>query len=79
MSTDKQHIYVDTQYVYAYVSGSKGEDELYAKGEFIRVISNKNPNIRTKIPFVVLGETINNIKRKELEHYQKSFRTIKKA
>ncbi|MEN4018199.1 MAG: hypothetical protein PQ975_11155 [Methanobacterium sp.] len=66
MENDKQHVYVDTQYVYAYAVGSKKDEDRYVAEQFKSLISNKNPNILPKIPFTVIGETINNIKTKNL-------------
>lgn len=61
-----QHVYPDTQYLHAYVFSSNEDDELHMKNQLNKVLMNKNPLLLMKIPFVVFGETMNNIPRSTL-------------
>ena len=62
---NNQHIYVDTSHLQAYLWGDR--DEVVYKDAFKKAIhmSEQNPEIFIKIPFVVVGEMINNLKRKD--------------
>lgn len=62
-----QNIYIDTFYIEAYVIGDKiGQRDTQKEAtDLFQKISKTitNPNIKVVIPFIVLGELINNINR----------------
>jgi hypothetical protein len=62
MPNPMQHVYTDTQYLHASIFPIT-DDEIIAKSEFDRVLNNRNSQILIKLPFVVVGETVNNIHR----------------
>ena len=64
ISTELQHIYIDTCYFHAYLMGDRDEKE--TSNQIFQKIFKciKNPNIKVIIPFIVVGEVINNINRK---------------
>jgi hypothetical protein len=68
MQTNIQNIYIDTCFFQGYLWGNKDEEEnasdMFSKiGTSIR----QNPNINVKIPFIVVGELINNLIRENFE------------
>ncbi|MEA1994024.1 MAG: hypothetical protein U9N35_06505 [Euryarchaeota archaeon] len=62
-----QNIYIDTFYIEAYLIGNKigqSDTQKEAKDLFQKISKTiTNPNIKVVIPFIVLGELINNINR----------------
>lgn len=65
MSTNNiQSVYLDSQFLYAYVSGSTKDNEKTIADEVRAVIHNRNTGIQIVIPFVVIGEAVNKIKMK---------------
>jgi predicted nucleic acid-binding protein len=58
-SLSLQNVYLDTQFLYAYITESNRENEKRISNIVQKVISNHNPNISIIIPFIVVGETIN--------------------
>jgi len=63
-STKLQHIYIDTCYFHAYLIGDRDEKEI-SNQIFQKIFKCiENPNIKVIIPFIVVGEVINNINRK---------------
>ncbi len=68
MQTNIQNLYIDTCFFQGYLWGKPDEKE-NAKGIFNRIKSNvrRNPDFNVKIPFIVVGELINNLIRKNVE------------
>ena len=68
MQTNTQNIYIDTCFFQGYLWGKEDEKE-NAKDILSKVGSNvrKNPEINVKIPFIVVGELINNLIRENFE------------
>ena len=68
MQTNTQNIYIDTCFFQAYLWGKVDAKE-NAKDILSKIESNarKNPEINVKIPFVVVGELINNLIRENVE------------
>ena len=66
MQTNIQNIYIDTYYFQGYLWGKKDEKE-NTTAIFSEIESNvrKNPEINVKIPFIVIGELINNLVLRE--------------
>ena len=66
MQTNIQNIYIDTYYFQGYLWGKKDEKES-TTDIFSEIESNvrKNPEINVKIPFIVIGELINNLVLRE--------------
>lgn len=64
MQTNIQNIYIDTCFFQSYLWKKRDEKES-AKDVLSQIKSsvNNNPNINVKIPFIVVGELINNLKR----------------
>jgi len=68
MQTNIQNIYIDTCFFQGYLWGKPDEKE-NAKDIFYRIKSNvgRNPDFNVKIPFIVIGELINNLIRENFE------------
>jgi len=68
MQTNIQNIYIDTHFFQGYLWGREDEKEK-ARGIFSKIESvvRRNPNINVKIPFIVVGELINNLIRENFE------------
>jgi predicted nucleic acid-binding protein len=62
MQTNIQNIYIDTHFFQSYL-WKKGDEKENAKDILFQIKSNRNPDIKVKIPFIVVGELINNLKR----------------
>lgn len=62
MQTNTQNIYIDTHFFQSYL-WKKGDEKENAKDILFQIKSNRNPDIKVKIPFIVVGELINNLKR----------------
>jgi len=67
VSLSLQHIYVDTFYLQSYLL-AKTDEEIYAKEQFNSAWSKaiRHDEIFLVIPFIVIGEAINNLKRRNL-------------
>lgn len=66
--SNPRHVYVDTQYVHAYLfsdNSRKKDEEFIAKAQVDHLLTNRNSNQLLKIPHVVMGEIINNIHRRD--------------
>jgi hypothetical protein len=62
LKTNTQNIYIDTYFVQGYLWGKRDEEE-NIKPIFSKIKSSiKNPNINVKIPSIVVGELINNLR-----------------
>ena len=60
--TNTQNIYIDTYFVQGYLWGKRDEEE-NIKPIFSKIKSSvKNPDINVKIPSIVVGEMINNLR-----------------
>jgi len=58
-----QNIYIDTYFVQGYLWGKRDEEE-NIKPIFSKIKSSiKNPDITVKIPSIVVGELINNLRK----------------
>ncbi|NQE53081.1 hypothetical protein C5S29_05770 [ANME-1 cluster archaeon GoMg3.2] len=68
MQTNIQNIYIDTCFFQGYLWGKKDEEE-NASDMFSKIETSvrQNPNINIKIPFIVVGELINNLIRENVE------------
>jgi len=68
MQTNIQNIYIDTCFFQGYLWGKEDEKE-NAKDILSKIKSNvkRNPDINVKIPFIVIGEMINNLIRENFE------------
>ena len=68
MQTNIQNIYIDTCFFQGYLWGKEDEKE-NAKDILSKIKSNvrNNPEINVKIPFIVVGELINNLIRENFE------------
>ncbi len=67
MQTNIQNLYIDTCFFQGYLWGKRDEKE-NAKDIFNRIESiRRNPDFNIKIPFIVVGELINNLIRKNVE------------
>jgi len=68
MQTNTQNIYIDTCFFQSYLWG-KEDEKGNAKDILSKIESNvrKNPEINVKIPFIVVGELINNLIRENFE------------
>ena len=68
MQTNIQNIYIDTCFFQGYLWGKEDEKE-NAKDILSKIESNvkRNPDINVKIPFIVIGEMINNLIRENFE------------
>ena len=74
MQTNIQNIYIDTYYFQGYLWGKKDEKE-NTNDIFSKIESNvrRNPDFNVKIPFIVVGELINNLVReKNFEQEERS-------
>lgn len=79
MNSEKKHVYLDTQYLHAYIFPKKkgynkkkhAEEDKICFDQFSYLFNCKEKNLILKIPFVVLGEILNNISRKRLDNRQK--------
>ena len=71
MQTNIQNIYIDTCFFQGYLWGKKDEEE-NASDMFSKIETSvrQNPNINVKIPFIVVGELINNLIRENFEQRQ---------
>ena len=63
-----RNIYIDTQYLHAFIFPEKCDEDMFCKEILKKAIYNRSSMIQ--IPFVVVGETINNIKRKSITKSQ---------
>jgi uncharacterized protein YejL (UPF0352 family) len=65
---DIQNVYIDTCFFQGYLWGKKDEEE-NASDMFSKIETSvrQNPNINVKIPFIVVGELINNLIRENVE------------
>lgn len=74
MSPNPRHVYVDTQYIHAFIFFDKisrpNEEERFAKEEFNSILHSRD-NILLKIPMVAMGETVNNIHHNDLSRPDK--------
>lgn len=66
MQSNTQNIYIDTCFFQGYLWGREDEKE-NAKEIFSKIEFRKNPEINVKIPFIVVGELINNLIRENFE------------
>ena len=68
MQTNIQNIYIDTCFFQGYLWGKEDEKE-NANVILSKIKSNvrRNPEINVKIPFIVVGELINNLIRENFE------------
>ena len=68
MQTNIQSIYIDTCFFQGYLWG-KEDEKKYAKYILSKIESNvkNHPDIHVKIPFIVVGELINNLIRENFE------------
>lgn len=68
-SSQERHVYVDTQYIHAFIFykclDRPNEEERFAKEQFNSLLYNRD-SFFLKIPMIAMGETINNINRREL-------------
>ena len=65
-----QNIYIDTYFVQGYLWGKRDEEEII-KPIFSKIKKSiKNPDINVKIPSIVVGELINNL-RKNSDHVER--------
>lgn len=63
LKTNTQNIYIDTYFVQGYLWGKRDEEE-NIKPIFSKIkMSIKNPDINVKIPSIVVGEMINNLRK----------------
>jgi predicted nucleic acid-binding protein len=64
-NTPFQAVYIDSDFLYAsLIEEKKSDTDIHCAQQLNSVIHNRNPNIKIFIPFVVIGETINDIKNK---------------
>ena len=68
MQTNIQNVYIDTCFFQSYLWKERDEKES-AKDVLSQIKSsvNKNSDINVKIPFIVVGELINNLIRENVE------------
>ena len=68
MQTNIQNIYIDTCFFQGYLWGKEDEKE-NANVILSKIKSNvrRNPEINVRIPFIVVGELINNLIRENFE------------
>ena len=70
LKTNTQNVYIDTYFVQGYLWGKRDEEE-NIKPIFSKIKSSiKNPDINVKIPSIVVGELINNL-RKNSDHVER--------
>ena len=70
LKTNTQNVYIDTYFVQGYLWGKRDEEE-NIKPIFSKIKSSiKNPDINVKIPSIVVGELINNL-RKISDHVER--------
>jgi hypothetical protein len=65
-----QYVHADTQYLYAYSVNDGDENETFLKDQLQEALNNHNPQIRLKISFTALGETINTINKKAKQEHK---------
>jgi predicted nucleic acid-binding protein len=66
MQTNIQNVYIDTCFFQGYLWG-KTDEKKNAKDIFYRIKSYVGPDFNVKIPFIVIGELINNLIRKNFK------------
>ena len=59
-----QYVHADTQYLYAYSITDGNENEDFLKDQLQKALNNHNKQIRVKISFTAIGETVNTINKK---------------
>ena len=70
LKTNTQNVYIDTYFVQGYLWGKRDEEEII-KPIFSKIKKSiKNPDINVKIPSIVVGELINNL-RKNSDHVKR--------
>lgn len=76
ISSNPMHVYIDTQYLHAYLfptkSNKRSDVEYIAKTQVTEVLYNNNSLLFLKIPFIVVGEFINNIHKRSLSENDKA-------
>jgi hypothetical protein len=74
-SSNPRHVYVDTQYLHAFIfpnTGRRNDEDYIASLQFNEILYSRDPQIILKIPFIVMGETINNIHRRVVSETDRS-------